>query len=55
MYEIKKLTSKGESYLENWENNFNDNRTEEYVHNQIIENYSIIPRYFSTIYKRKIA
>ena len=44
-YEIKQLTEKGVQYLENWEYNWNDKRTEQAVHNKIIERYSILPRY----------
>lgn len=37
---IKEITDKGLDYLSNWENNWDDERTEQYVHNQIIKRYS---------------
>lgn len=45
LYEIKELTDKGKQYLENWEDNWNDKRSEEHVHTQIINKYSRVPRY----------
>lgn len=50
MYEIKKITSKGEEYLDRWENNWNDTRTERYIHNMLMKRYSVIPRYIKTQY-----
>lgn len=44
-YEIKRLTEKGVQYIENWEYNWNDTRTEQYVHNKLVEKYSTLPRY----------
>lgn len=37
---LKQITDKGCDYLENWEYNFNDTRSEEEVHEQIIKRYS---------------
>lgn len=49
-YEIKRVTQKGEIYLENWENNWNDKRSEKYIHKKIMEKYSILPRYAETVF-----
>ena len=49
-YEIKEVTDKGIQYLENWEDNWNDNRTEEYIHTQIIQIYSRLPRFAEKVY-----
>ena len=49
-YEIKEVTDKGVQYLENWEDNWNDKRTEEYVHTQIFNKYSRIPRFAEKVY-----
>lgn len=48
-FEIKKLTDKGEEYLDNWAYG-TDNRTEQYVHNQIMKRYSVLPRFVETVY-----
>lgn len=48
LYEIKRVTEKGEAYLENWENNWDDKRSEEYIHKKIMEKYSVLPRYAET-------
>lgn len=47
-YEIKRVTEKGEAYLENWKNNWDDKRSEEYIHKKIMEKYSVLPRYAET-------
>lgn len=44
-YEIKEVTDRGVEYLQNWEYNYSDKRTEEYVHKNIMERYSRLPRY----------
>ena len=44
-FEIKELTDKGIEYLNNWEDNYNDKRTEQYVHTQIFNRYSRLPRF----------
>lgn len=49
-YEIKEVTDKGVQYLENWEYNWNDKRTEEYVHTQIFNRYSRLPRFSERVY-----
>lgn len=49
-YEIKEVTSKGIKYLENWEDDWNDKRTKEYVHTQIFNRYSKLPRFAERIY-----
>ena len=49
-YEIKEVTDNGVQYLENWEYNWNDKRTEEYVHTQIFNRYSRLPRFSEKVY-----
>lgn len=49
-YEIKELTDKGINYLENWESNYNDKRTELYIHRQIFNRYSRLPRFAEKVY-----
>lgn len=49
-YEIKEVTDKGIEYLENWECNWNDKRTEEYVHKQIFNRYSRLPHFAHKVY-----
>ena len=49
-YEIKKVTDKGIAYLENWENNWNDKRTEQYIHDKIMEKYSVLPNFAHKVY-----
>lgn len=49
-YEIKEMTDKGREYLDNWEYNWNDKRSEEYVHTQIIKRYSRLPRFAEKVY-----
>lgn len=49
-YEIKEVTDKGIEYLENWEDDWNDKRTEEYVHTQIFNRYSRLPRFAERVY-----
>lgn len=50
LYEIRKLTQKGIEYLDRWEWNYNDNRTEEHVHNMIIKKYSVLPHFAHNVY-----
>lgn len=49
-FEIKILTDKGREYLENWEDDWNDKRKEEYVHDQIFKRYSKLPRFAEKVY-----
>jgi hypothetical protein len=50
-YEIKEVTDKGVEYLENWEyGSYSDKRTEEYVHTQIFNRYSRLPRFSEKVY-----
>ena len=49
-YEIKEVTDKGIEYLENWEENWDDKRTEEYVHTQIFNRYSRLPRFAEKVF-----
>ena len=49
-FEIKILTGQGEDYLERWEDNWGDKRTEQHVHNQIFKRYSHIPNFAHKVY-----
>ena len=49
-YEIKEVTDKGIQYLENWEYDWDDKRTKEYVHTQIFNRYSRLPRFAERVY-----
>lgn len=48
-FEIKEITDKGAEYLDRWEYG-TDNRTEQYVHNQIFKRYSKVPRIAQKVY-----
>lgn len=48
-FEIKEITDKGTEYLDRWEYG-TDNRTEQYVHNQIFKRYSRVPRIAQKVY-----
>lgn len=48
-FEIKKLTEKGKEYYDNWCYSW-DNRSEQYIHNQIIKYYSRLPRYCKNVW-----
>lgn len=48
-FEIKEITDKGMKYLERWKWS-SDNRTEQYVHNQIYKRYSKLPRMAEKVY-----
>lgn len=52
-YEIKEVTDKGIRYFENWEDNWDDDRKEEYIHTQIINRYSRLPRFAEKVYSCK--
>lgn len=49
-YEVKKITEQGEKYFQNWEDNYNDKRSEEYVHTQLMNRYSVLPRFAQAVY-----
>ena len=50
-YEIKKITDRGIDYLGNWEEKWNDKRTERQVHDTIMKRYSVLPHYAHTMYE----
>lgn len=52
-YEIKEVTEEGVDYLERWEEKWNDKRSEEYVHTQIFNRYSRLPRFAERVYGAK--
>ena len=47
---VTPLTTKGIEYLENWEENWDDKRSERYVHDQIMKKYSILPHFAHKVY-----
>lgn len=49
-YEIKKLIENGIKYLENWEYDWNDKRSERYIHDQIMKRYSVLPHFAHKVY-----
>ena len=49
-FEVKELTKQGEDYLERWEDDWNDKRSEQHVHNQIYKRYSRLPRFAERVY-----
>ena len=49
-FEIKKITDKGVMYLENWEENLNDKRTEQQIHDKIMKRYSTLPHFAHIVY-----
>lgn len=49
-FEIKEVTRKGYQYLNRWEYSWDDKRTEEYIHNQIFNRYSKLPRFAQKVF-----
>ena len=49
-FEIREVTERGEEYFDRWNYNWSDKRSEEYVHNQIINKYSRLPRFAEKVY-----
>ena len=49
-FEIKEITNEGTEYLDRWEYNYDDKRTEEQVHNQIYKRYSRLPNFVHKVY-----
>ena len=49
-FEIKEITDDGYDYLERWEYNWDDKRTEQAVHGQIYKRYSRLPRFAEKVY-----
>lgn len=52
-FEIKIVTDKGTDYLDRWEDNENDKRTEEQVNDQIFKRFSKVPNYCHKEYGSK--
>ena len=44
-FEVKEITDSGRDYLDRWEWNWDDGRSEQYIHNQIFKRYSRLPHY----------
>jgi len=53
-FEIREVTERGAEYFDRWNYNWSDKRTEEYVHNQIINKYSRLPRFAEKVYGIKV-
>ena len=49
-FEIKRLTEQGIRFLERWEDNWDDKRSEKYIHSQIIKIYSRLPEFARKVY-----
>lgn len=49
-YEIRKITEQGIKFLERWEENWDDKRSESYIHTQIMKRYSRLPQFARKIY-----
>ena len=49
-FEIKEVTDKGTEYLNRWEYNYDDKRSEQAVHNQIYKRYSRLPNFAHKVY-----
>lgn len=52
MFEIKKVTKKGEQMVEKWKNDFNDGRSERQLHDTIMGNnfFSALPHFAKAAY-----
>lgn len=50
IYEIKKLTDKGVNYLKRWEHGYGYERSERYIHDQIMKNYTVLPHFSHIMY-----
>lgn len=50
LFEIKKVTDAGIAYYERWEEAWSDKRSEEYIHNKIMEKYSTLPHFAHKVY-----
>lgn len=50
LFEIKRLNSKGIGYLERWEQNWDDKRSERGVHDKLMSKYSVLPNFMATVY-----
>lgn len=49
-FEIKEVSNKGTEYLERWEYNWGDKRSERDVHTQIFKRYSKLPRFAEKVF-----
>ena len=49
-FEVKEITDEGRDYLERWEDNWGDKRSEQHVHNQIYKRYSKLPNYAHEVF-----
>lgn len=50
LFEIKRLNSKGVGYLEHWEQNWGDKRSEREIHDKLMSKYSVLPNFMATVY-----
>ena len=49
-FEVKEVTDKGYEYYDRWKYDYGNNRREWYIHSQIIERYSRLPRFAEKVY-----
>ena len=49
-YEIKKLTDAGIRYFENWDESWDDKRSNSYIKDKLINRYSVLPRFAEKVY-----
>ena len=49
-FEIRRITKTGMRYYRNWECNWNDKRSKQYIHQKIMEKYSVLPHFAHTIF-----
>lgn len=53
LFEIKKMTDANVKYFERWEQTLFDKRSQEYVHDKIMEKYSTLPHFAHKVYGAK--
>lgn len=50
LFEIRRITDQGIKFLERWEDNWDDKRSEQYIHTQIMKRYSRLPQFAKKVY-----
>lgn len=50
LFEIRRITDQGIKFLERWEDNWDDERSESYIHTQIMKRYSRLPHYAKKVF-----
>ena len=49
-FEVREVTDKGYEYYDRWQYDYGNNKSERYIHNQIIKRYSRLPRFAEKVY-----